>query len=111
MPDLQPSSQNDFMVERIKVKPVNRKKLLRRTLLTVGLAVLFGLVACFTFLILEPVISNWLYPPEQQGTQMVVFPEDQDEMSPEEMLAELPPVSPPRKSKAAVPQTSPHCTL
>lgn len=95
MPDLQPSSQNDFMVERIKVKPVNRKKLLRRTLLTVGLAVLFGLVACFTFLILEPVISNWLYPPEQQGTQMVVFPEDQDEMSPEEMLAENLPVESP----------------
>lgn len=95
MPDLQPNSQNDFMIEKIKVKPVNKKKLLRRTLLTVGLAVLFGLVACFTFLILEPVISNWLYPPEKPGTQMVVFPEDQHEMSPEEMLAEnLPAESP-----------------
>ena len=42
---------------------------------------------------LEPVISNWLYPEEEP--QIVVLPEDQEEMSPEEMLAEnLPTESP-----------------
>lgn len=79
-------SEKNFMIEKIKERPVNKKKLLRRTLITVSMAVIFGLVACFTFLVLEPVISNWLYPEEEP--QVVVFPEDQDEMSPEQMLAE-----------------------
>ena len=79
-------SEKNFMIEKIKERPVNKKKLLRRTLITASMAVIFGLVACFTFLVLEPVISNWLYPEEEP--QVVVFPEDQDEMSPEQMLAE-----------------------
>ncbi len=93
MADSQENKQNNsgtpeknFMIEKIKERPVNKKKLLRRTLITASMAVIFGLVACFTFLILEPVISNWLYP--EEDPQIVVFPEDQDEMSPEEMLAE-----------------------
>jgi len=80
------NNQNDFMIEKIKTRPINRKKLLRRTIITALMAVIFGLIACFTFLILEPVINNWLYPEEEPQT--VVFPEDQEEMSPEEMLAE-----------------------
>lgn len=76
--------QNDFMIEKIKLRPVNKRKLLRRTIITASVALIFGLIACFTFLVLEPVISNWLYPEEEP--QLVVFPEDQEEMSPEEML-------------------------
>ena len=79
-------SEKNFMIEKIKERPVNKKTLLRRTLITVSMAVSFGLLACFTFLVLEPVISNWWYPEEEP--QVVVFPEDQDEMSPEQMLAE-----------------------
>lgn len=86
MPELQQNQQNDFMIEKIKERPVNKKKLLRRTIITAAMAVIFGLIACFTFLILEPVISNFLYPEEEP--QLVVFPEDQEEMSPEEMLAD-----------------------
>lgn len=81
-----PSVQPDFMREKIKQKPVNKRKLLRRTLITVVMAVVFGLVACVTFLILEPVISNRLYPEEEP--QEVVFPEEtlMEEMNPEDML-------------------------
>jgi serine protease Do len=79
-------NENGFLIEKIKARPVNRGKLLRRTVITASMAVIFGLIACFTFLVLEPVISNWLYPEEEP--QVVVFPEDQEEMSPEEMLAE-----------------------
>ena len=68
-----PSVQPDFMREKIKQKPVNKRKLLRRTVITVVMAVVFGMVACVTFLILEPVISNRLYPEEEP--QEVVFPE------------------------------------
>ena len=88
MPDLEQNNnkQSDFLTERIKVKPVNKRKLIRRTLTTAVMAVIFGLIACVTFLVLEPVISNWLYPEEEP--QFVTFPEDQEEMSPEDMLAE-----------------------
>lgn len=78
--------QSGFMIEKIKERPVNKKKLLRRTIITASMAVIFGLIACVTFLLLEPVISNLLHPEEE--AQIVVFPEDQQEMSPEEMLAD-----------------------
>lgn len=95
MSDLKQNNQNDFITEKIKVKPVNKKKLIRRTIITISMAIIFGLVACFTFLVLEPVISNWLYPKKEPETQTVRFPEDKEEMSPEEMLAEnLPTESP-----------------
>ncbi len=80
------NQQNEFLIEKIKERPVNKKKLLRRTIITAAMAVIFGLIACFTFLVLEPVISNFLYPEEEP--QLVVFPEDQEEMSPEEMLSD-----------------------
>ncbi len=80
------NQQKGFMIEKIKERPVNKKKLLRRTIITASMAVIFGLIACFTFLILEPVISNVLYPEEEP--QIVVFPEDMEEMSPEEMLSD-----------------------
>lgn len=86
MPDKEQQGQSDFMIEKIKQRPINRKKLLRRTVLTASMAVIFGLIACVTFLVLEPVINNWLYP--EEDPQTVVFPEDQEEMSPEDMLAE-----------------------
>lgn len=87
------NNQNSFLIEKMKEKPINRRKLLRRTIITASMAVIFGLIACVTFLILEPVISNWLYP--EEDPQIVVFPEDQEEMSPEDMLAEnLPTESP-----------------
>lgn len=89
MPDFEKNTQEDFLWEKIKVKPVNKKKLIRRTIITASMAVVFGLIACVTFLVLEPLISNWLYPEEKP--QRVVFPEDKEEMSPEDMLAEKEP--------------------
>ncbi|MCM1219164.1 MAG: hypothetical protein NC548_32180, partial [Lachnospiraceae bacterium] len=86
MAEKEQSNQNDFLVEKIKQRPINRRKLIRRTILTASMAVIFGLIACFTFLVLEPVLNNWLYPEEEPD--IVVFPEDQEEMLPEEMLAE-----------------------
>lgn len=83
-----PSIQPDFLREKIKQKPVNKKKLLRRTIITAAMAVVFSTVACLTFLILEPVINNWLYPEEE--TIEVQFPEEaiEEEMKPEDMLTE-----------------------
>lgn len=84
--EMDEKNQSDFMIERIKERPVNKKKLFRRSAITAGMAVIFGLIACLTFLVLEPVISNWLYPEEEAAP--IVFPEDQEEMAPEDMLSE-----------------------
>ena len=80
-------SNNDFMIEKLKDRPVNKKKLLKKTLTTVSMAVIFGLVACVTFQILEPIISEWLYP-DPTDDQIVLFPEDKTEMKPEDMLSD-----------------------
>lgn len=78
----------DFMKETIKQRPLNRKKLLRRTIITAAMAIVFGLVACLTFLLLEPVISNQLHPEEEP--EPVVFDQEtpEDEILPEDMLTE-----------------------
>lgn len=81
-------NHSDFMKETIKQRPLNRRKLVRRMLLTVSMAVIFGLVACFTFLLLEPVINNKLYPEEEPDP--VVFPEEpkENEILPEDMIVD-----------------------
>ena len=78
--------QSDFISERIKERPVNKKKLLQRTIITISLAGVFGLVASTTFLLLQPVLSNLLYP--EQEPEIIVFPEETDEMLPEDMVIE-----------------------
>lgn len=102
MPDKEQNNQSDFMIEKIKQRPINRKKLLRRTVITASMAVIFGLIACVTFLVLEPVINNWLYPEEEPQT--VAFPEDREEMSPEEMLAQNLPTESPSPSPEPEPE-------
>lgn len=84
MPDNE-QKQNSFVFEELKQRPLNRAKLLRRTLITAFMAVVFGLIACVTFLLLEPIISRKM---NQEGpATIVVFPEDPEEMAPEDMLA------------------------
>lgn len=80
------ASDYEFLQERIKERPINKKKLLQRTIITAASALLFGAVACLAFLLLEPMLSNWLYPEEESNA--VTFPQEQDEMLPEDMLTE-----------------------
>lgn len=107
MPDKEQNQQNEFMIEKIKQRPINRGKLLRRTMITASMAVIFGLIACVTFLVLEPVISNWLRPEEEPETNMVDFPEDSEEMSPEDMLTENLPTGSPSPEPESEPSPEP----
>ncbi len=77
-----------FISEKIKQRPINRKKLLRRTAITFFLAIVFGIVACFTFLFLQPVFSDKLYP--EAEPEKISLPEEtiQDELTPEEMYVD-----------------------
>lgn len=87
MQNTEQKSNNDFMIEKLKERPVNKKKLLKKSLTTVLMAIIFGLVACITFQFLEPIIGNWLYP-DPTDDQIILFPEDQTEMKPEDMLSD-----------------------
>lgn len=82
------NQETDFMKETIKQRPLNRKKLVRRTLITAAMAVIFGMVACLTFLLLEPVFSNKLYPEEEPSTIAFVEETQEDEILPEDMIAD-----------------------
>lgn len=73
----------DFMREQIKKRPTNTKKLLRRTIITALMAVIFGFVACFTLVILEPVLNNRMHP--QEEAEMVVLPPETVEVLPADL--------------------------
>ena len=73
----------EFVKEKIKERPINKRKLLRRTIITAVMALVFGLIACITFFALEPIISNWLYP--EKEPEIVTFPEEQEETMPGDM--------------------------
>ena len=77
----------DFLTEQIKQRPVNRRRLLRRTLITLFLAVLFGVVACFVFLRLEPIFNKMMYP--EEPLPQISFPEEtpEEETTLQELIA------------------------
>ena len=83
--DFSPEVSTKVVRETIKQKPVNKRKLLRRTVITVILAAVFGLIASLSFLLLEPVISNWLYPEKQKTDNSVTFQEETQEITPQQM--------------------------
>ncbi len=79
-------SDYSFLQEKIKERPINRKKLIRTSLNTAIFAVVFGLVACVTFILLEPVIGGWLNPQKEDGVGVVTLPAEEEEMRPEDMV-------------------------
>ena len=83
---MEPNNKNDFVIEKMKQRPVSKRKLLKRSATTAFSAVMFGLIACLTFLLLEPIISNWLYPKNEIPD--LTIPEEPEEMEPQEMLSD-----------------------
>lgn len=74
----------EFITEKVKERPINKKKLIRKTLLTVSMAAIFGIIACLTFALLEPIINNWLHP--QEKIEKIEIPLVSEEILPEDML-------------------------
>lgn len=74
----------EFISEKVKERPLNKRKMMRRTMITISMAVIFGLIACFTFSLLEPVISNWLHP--QEKIEKIEIPLVSEEILPEDMM-------------------------
>lgn len=78
--------KSEVIKQKIKAKPLNKKKLVRRTVLTAAMALLFGLIACVTFLVLEPVFSNLLYPKKEQTEEIIRLPVADDEKDTDDFL-------------------------
>lgn len=73
-------SDYEFIKEQIKDRPINKRKLMRKMLITAGTAVIFGLVACVTFLFLEPVFGKWIKNDNEEIVlQQVTLPEVPEE--------------------------------
>lgn len=65
--------QFSFINEKIKEKPLNKKRLLFRVGFCVGMAVLFGLVAAFVFTYFQPKFKQLMYPEQEP---VVTIPRD-----------------------------------
>lgn len=72
--DKQEKEDFAFIKEKIKQKPVNKKRLFRQGMYTVGFAVLFGAVSCFVFVLLYPIVEEWLHPRQDP---FISIPEDE----------------------------------
>lgn len=55
-----------FIKEKIKDKPLNKKQAVQRGFAVAGYAVLFGVVSCFIFCALRPVMEPWFQKEEEQ---------------------------------------------
>lgn len=73
------SSDYEFIKEQIKDRPINKKKLVRRMFFTAGMAVMFSLIACVSFLLLEPVLEDIFNPDESPELNRVTLPEVPEE--------------------------------
>ncbi|MBQ3852963.1 MAG: PDZ domain-containing protein [Lachnospiraceae bacterium] len=79
--------QQSIISEQIKKRPINKYRLLRRTLMTALLAIVFGIIASVTIWILEPVLSKWISRSDQsQGRDAVHFIDTGDDISAQEVL-------------------------
>lgn len=72
----QHDQEKPFIKEKIKDKPLNKKKFLQKGIATIGYAILFGFVSCLVFCWLKPIIEpkfekepeEWLELPDDTNT-------------------------------------------
>lgn len=71
--------QNDkefaFIKEKIKDKPINKKRLLMRIAYDILFAFVFGVTACFAFVYFKPHIEEWMHPKKDQT---ITIPKDEE---------------------------------
>lgn len=87
MVETESSSDFTFIEEKIKERPINKKKLIRKMILTAGAAIVFGAVACVTFLCLEPLFSKTLTN-QEAPLEKVTIPEVKEELLEENTSSE-----------------------
>lgn len=63
-----------FIKEKIKEKPINKRRLLKKIVWVVFCGILFGLISCLTFVVAKPKFEKLIEP---QPDTTVNFPEDE----------------------------------
>jgi len=91
--EIEPQDDFVFIREKIKERPIDKRKLAINSMLTLLSAVMFGLIACVTFVFLAPVLTDKFASDDKETTSVtsiapILFPEEteEEEMSPEDML-------------------------
>ena len=83
------NQENDdytFLREKITERPINRRKVIKQSLLTIALAVTFALLACFVFFFLEKGALHG-YSTEQEAKKIsLTLQETTEEIMPEDMI-------------------------
>ena len=77
------------MQEQIKKRPINKRKLIKRTITTGALAIMFGVIASLVFILLEPALTKLVSPKEEKPTISLpdtTLPEEVNEVLPEDMI-------------------------
>lgn len=95
-----------FINEKIKKKPINKKRLLIQTCFCVGMAVVFGMVSSLVFVYFQPRFEEMLYPEEEPVVTIpkdsVAETEETEETETEEVVEVLePPVPEPQELEIA----------
>ena len=67
----------EFVTETIKKRPINVKRIVKKILMTIVLAVIFGVVSSVTLIFLYPKLQMRIYP--KDDTRTVTLPVAQDE--------------------------------
>lgn len=76
-----------FLQEKIKDRPINKRKIFKQTLFTCSLAVIFALVACSSFFFFEETLFNGFFTKNNEPEpQTVTLQETTEEIKPEDML-------------------------
>lgn len=70
-----------FIKEKIKDKPINKKRMLIHMGYDILCAIVFGAVACFVFVCLKPRIEEWTQP---KKNQTITIPKDEEPQEEEE---------------------------
>lgn len=98
----------NFIKEKIKEKPVNKKRLMKKIIWLISSAVLFGLIACITFVVARPKLEALMEPKEPEsvvtiprdeplGTENIGSPEDPTGTENQDLPEEQEQVAPPQE--------------
>lgn len=91
-----------FIKEKIKDKPINKKRLLIRMGYNLLCAVIFGAVACFVFVFLRPYLEEWFCPPEESTISIPRDDVPEEEEEAENLQEEEEPESEPENQTVVV---------
>lgn len=68
----------EFVTETIKKKPVNKRKVGLRILLSILMGLIMGVIACVVFVVLSPKLQAIIYPDKPK---QITLPEDEEEQA------------------------------